>query len=137
MKGGCACGSIRYEITGETVSSGLCYCKSCQKATGSGYWPFIFLDQSSLKIEGELLEYRRPAASGSHVTMSFCGTCGSTVFGRPELWEGMRTISASSLDNPNLFAPQFQLWTVDKPDWAKLRDDLPSFNENPVAADDS
>ena len=39
--GGCLCGALRYEAVGEPLYAGLCYCADCQKASGSGFIPFI------------------------------------------------------------------------------------------------
>jgi len=37
MIGGCLCGGVRYEATGEPVFSLLCHCRDCQRQTGSAY----------------------------------------------------------------------------------------------------
>ena len=37
MTGGCLCGAVRYECTGEPVFSLLCHCRDCQRQSGSAY----------------------------------------------------------------------------------------------------
>jgi hypothetical protein len=32
--GGCPCGAVRYEATGEPEYMGLCFCPDCRKASG-------------------------------------------------------------------------------------------------------
>jgi hypothetical protein len=32
--GGCACGAVRYEFTGEPVMMGHCQCRACQRDSG-------------------------------------------------------------------------------------------------------
>ena len=32
--GGCLCGAVRYEATGEPSMAGYCFCEDCQKASG-------------------------------------------------------------------------------------------------------
>jgi len=39
--GGCLCGALRYEAEGEPLFTGHCYCTDCQKASGSGFIPFM------------------------------------------------------------------------------------------------
>src|SRR5215510_9026776 len=35
--GGCACGAIRYECTGEPILMFKCHCRDCQKLTSGGF----------------------------------------------------------------------------------------------------
>ena len=37
LTGGCLCGAVRYEISGEPVWSAHCHCRSCQKALGASF----------------------------------------------------------------------------------------------------
>ena len=44
VTGGCLCGALRYEATGEPTMAGHCYCADCRKASGSGFIPFMGYD---------------------------------------------------------------------------------------------
>lgn len=35
--GGCACGAIRYEISGEPMFSNDCQCRDCTRESGTGH----------------------------------------------------------------------------------------------------
>ena len=37
IKGGCLCGAVAYELTGEPMFVGHCACENCQKAGGGGH----------------------------------------------------------------------------------------------------
>ena len=37
MTGGCLCGAVRYESTGEPGFALLCHCRDCQRQSGSAY----------------------------------------------------------------------------------------------------
>ncbi|HEX3407571.1 MAG TPA: hypothetical protein VHS81_10070, partial [Caulobacteraceae bacterium] len=39
--GGCLCGALRFRAVGEPLFQGHCYCVDCQKASGSGFIPFL------------------------------------------------------------------------------------------------
>lgn len=130
IKGSCFCGCIQYQIHGNVLKSGVCHCKDCQRLTGGVAWPFIVVPQEVLVIQGEIKEFSRSGASGKQVHMGFCGTCGSTLLGRPEIWPHIRTISVSSLDDPSFFLPSMHLWTKDAPEWFLFEPTVPKFDRN-------
>jgi len=37
MTGGCLCGAVRYESTGEPGFALLCHCRDCQRQSGSAF----------------------------------------------------------------------------------------------------
>ena len=41
MTGGCLCGQVRYEADGAPAWTAICYCRDCQRASGSGYMPVM------------------------------------------------------------------------------------------------
>src|SRR5215472_15442650 len=51
--GGCLCGALRYEAKGEPLYTGHCYCSDCQKASGSGFIPFLGFAASQIRFQGE------------------------------------------------------------------------------------
>ncbi len=69
-------------------------------------------------------------SSGKNVYRSFCSKCGSLLFGRPDAIPHIRTVSASSLDNPALFKPQMQVWVSEAPSWVCINNEIPSFEKN-------
>src|SRR5215470_11193367 len=50
ITGGCACGAIRYEVTGDPIVTFNCHCRDCQKTTGSGYTPVFYVPAKAFKI---------------------------------------------------------------------------------------
>ena len=54
LSGGCACGAVRYEISGAPVSSVQCQCRDCQRATGSGHVNAMAFPQAAVMLTGEL-----------------------------------------------------------------------------------
>ena len=39
--GGCACGAIRYEISGEPMAMNDCQCRDCQRKSGTGHGSYL------------------------------------------------------------------------------------------------
>ena len=69
--GGCLCGAVRYEVTGEPYVSGLCHCKTCRKLTGSSFSATANWRRDEFRMTGELQTYER---------RQFCPTCGARLF---------------------------------------------------------
>ena len=132
VKGGCLCGAVRYELSEVPDKMGLCYCRSCQRETGSSYFPFMLVTADKLKVEGDVSWFTVNGASGNAVHRGFCPTCGSTVIGRPEVVPGCMTVSASSLDDTSIFKPGMALWTEDVQKWDTISKDLMQFEKNPT-----
>lgn len=132
ITGKCFCGEIHYKIEADILKSGICYCNDCQRLTGGTAWPFIVISQESLLVQGETKEFTRPGASGKPVHVSFCGTCGSTLFGRPAVWPHLRIVGASSLDDKTLFSPDMYVWTEDAPKWNLFDPDVEKFDRSSV-----
>ena len=58
--GGCACGAIRYECSAEPVLSFNCYCRDCQRATGSAHAAVLLVPKDALRLtQGTPTYYRR------------------------------------------------------------------------------
>lgn len=132
ITGGCFCGKVRYTVNEPILKGGMCFCSQCRKITGGSSWPFVVVVSESLKVTGDAFkEYTRLGSSGKKVHAGFCSECSTTLFGRPELWADIRTISASTLDNPELFRMDMQVWTEDAPSWVILNPDVPVFPRNP------
>jgi len=129
--GGCLCGAVRFEVTGEPVISAHCYCKDCQKASGTSHITAIMYPQTQIKIKGDLKEYSSPAESGETVTRSFCPTCGSRLFGQSTSMEGLKTVMAGSFDDNSWIKPQAIVYDKDRPEWDRNINRLPSFPAMP------
>jgi hypothetical protein len=130
LTGGCLCKKVRYEVTGEPLAELKCHCRSCQLATGSAYFPVIVVQPDTLKLSGELKTYSSPGASGAMVHRSFCPQCGTTISGHPEAYE-VRTISAATLDNPEVYQPKADIWMEDAASWDACLSNTQKFDRNP------
>ncbi len=120
LSGGCACGAVRYKITGEPGFSFLCQCRRCQRATGSGHAPGFKVDFSQLSLTGELSSYEVEADSGYAVRHQFCPTCGSPILSATLRFPDSCSIYAGSLDDPAIFKPQTAIFRDSGQPWDYL-----------------
>jgi hypothetical protein len=133
ITGGCLCGALRYEAQGNPLYMGHCYCTDCQKASGSGFIPFMGFAASALRFEGPSRPFVSPAANGGDATRNFCPTCNSLVFGGVVGESDSFTIYAGSLDDKSHFRPQVAIFARNRPAWAPLPEGLTVFQEMPPA----
>ena len=69
--------------------------------------------------------YKTQSEAMGHNKRGFCPECGSRLFGGIT-GEG-HGITASSLDDPTLFRPQFDIFTSDAQPWDHMDPKLPKF----------
>ncbi|PWY88676.1 hypothetical protein BO94DRAFT_623756 [Aspergillus sclerotioniger CBS 115572] len=79
--GGCFCGKIRIEYTGQPLMSALCHCLDCRKLTGSPYTYSYVVKSAELNVTGKPKEVPKTADSGSDIKNYFCPDCGTPLFG--------------------------------------------------------
>lgn len=129
--GGCLCGALRYEVQGDPLNAGHCYCADCRKASGSGFIPFIGVAASNVRFSGQTRSFTSKAANGSDAVRNFCPVCGSLVFGGEIGKSESFTIYAGSLDEPSWFRPRVAIFTRGRPPWAVIPAGLTIFDGMP------
>ena len=132
-RGGCLCGQIRYEFSGEPIAAVHCHCTDCQKATGSGFATVFGLALEDVSITGidALKTYTVSADSGQSVTREFCANCGSQLFTQAENNPGFLWIKAGSLDDSGWLEPTDACWTGSARRWAPADTSLTHHIGNP------
>ena len=125
--GGCACGRVRYELTGPPTRMINCHCRDCQRASGSAYAAILVVPAENLRLSGELRYHAVTSERGTRTERGFCPTCGSPVAGKLGARPDLMLLQAASLDDRSLFSPQMNIWTRSAPPWDHLDPKLPSF----------
>ncbi|OUS14350.1 hypothetical protein A9Q89_00120 [Gammaproteobacteria bacterium 53_120_T64] len=133
LSGGCFCGALRYTLSAQPYGQANCHCRACQHATGGAFAGVVLVPTEALELKGEYTEYTAPGDSGHPVSRGFCPRCGTTVFAHTARIESMRPVYASTLDQPEQFAPSLdawvdfaQPWVLMDPALAKYPRDLPA-----------
>jgi len=127
--GGCLCGQIRYAFDAEKLEGGSCYCRDCQRATGSPMTTVTMTD--TLCVSGETRTYSLQSAADRTVTRHFCPTCGSQLFTDAEMVPDARFVKCATLDNSSALNLMANYWLSAAADWAPIDRSLACFAENP------
>jgi len=124
LSGGCACGAVRYRISGEPVRISICHCTQCQKRTGSAFGMGCVFSREAVEVlTGDVTEYERIAESGNRVRFHFCSVCGTSVFWDFEAMPEARGIAAGTLDDTSWLDPRLHVWTKHSQGWFRFPDD--------------
>lgn len=126
LKGGCLCGSVRYEVHECPVEASYCHCTTCRRASGAPVVGFASVAVEAFVLAGvEPRQYR----SSEYGERLFCGDCGTQLAMRVDQEPGMIDFTLSSLDEPEQVPPGFHIWTASRIAWFDIRDDLPRYRE--------
>lgn len=105
VTGGCLCGAVRFEASGEPARVGVCHCLDCRKHHGALFFAAAIFPAEQVTIKGESASW-----AGRH----FCPRCGSSVFA---LNANEIEVHLGALDEPDRFIPTYELWTVRRESW--------------------
>lgn len=124
--GGCMCGEVRYETTGEPPYVGHCHCTNCRKHTGAPVVTLVGFLRSRVKFtKGNRKLYN----SSTSIQRSFCGQCGTSL-----TWEGTYmnhpriALHISTFDNPDAIIPSVHWNHKERISWFDVADKLPRMS---------
>jgi len=123
-EGGCLCRSVRYRVIGAPLSSIICHCQSCRRASAAPSVAWLTFDVARFKIlSGDLRSFR----SSPGVTRKFCAVCGSPITYANDRDPGSIDVTTVSLDDPNRFPPAREVWLEHKITWEVTNKTLAQF----------
>lgn len=129
--GGCLCAKVRYEVLAPPISQGICYCRQCRKAGGANGSPLLVLPEAALEIlRVGLSACETKSDDGSTVRRNFCSSCGSHLFAEIADAPGIVTVRAATLDNFNVFTPEYLVWTEAAGPSCAFPPGVPSFSKD-------
>lgn len=123
--GGCLCGSVRYEATGEPFNITHCHCIDCRRSSGAPFVTWASFQRSGVKFKvGQPWELRWAGR-----LRSFCPRCGTPLtFLAGEDAEEV-DITVCSFDDPGRVTPADHTWVEDRLPWIQLDDGLATYNQ--------
>ena len=126
--GGCHCGAISYEVSGDPEYHALCHCTDCRRASGAPAVAWALFPQGAVEVSGS----PKIHASSPDVRRLFCGACGSGLFYLNEVtFPGKIDVQTATLDNPDAFPLQLHVQTADRIGWMANAHTLPQFERYP------
>jgi hypothetical protein len=131
LKGSCLCGTVKYEVTGESKRFYHCHCSRCRKVTGTGHASNLFLQPAALTwLSGEELIRAFKVPEAKRFTNNFCTNCGSRL-PRQAKDSDMVMIPAGSLDDAPPIGPQARIFSRSRASWSCSDGEIPVFPEFP------
>lgn len=123
--GGCLCGAVRFEVSGDLTPPAACHCSQCRKQSGH-YWAATDVARSALTVQGaESLTWFE---SSPGVRRGFCRVCGSFLF-----WDPMNQdrvdVAMGAFDGPTQTHLDRHIFTADKGDYYDIADGLPQTEQ--------
>ncbi|MDH2433313.1 GFA family protein [Pokkaliibacter sp. MBI-7] len=126
LTGGCLCGELRYEVSGQVIDAGYCHCRLCQRASGAPMMAWLTCADSHFRYtSGTPAEYH----SSSRSLREFCPHCGTHLVFRT-VGQDHLDVTMPSLDDPDQIKPQYHIWCASKRPWLQIGDMLPRFNDD-------
>lgn len=124
ISGGCCCGDVKYEATGESVLVEFCHCGSCRHAAGAPLMAWVAFRRGEFTITaGDCTAYE----SSPGVVRTFCGRCGTSLTLADDRFPGEIYVSVGSFDDPEGLPPEFHIWRSHRISWLETSDHLPRY----------
>lgn len=125
--GGCQCGAVRFEVTGEPERVYCCHCLECRRQSSAAFGISVIHAPEALRlVRGSPALWSRETDSGAILLCRFCPECGTRVW-----HEGGGTISikGGALDEPP--EPHAHIWLSRKLPWVVVPDGIETWPEEP------
>lgn len=125
--GGCCCGAVRFEVTGETTGVTYCHCSKCRRWHGH-VGAYTAADRADVR----LTEQRGLAwyAASATVRRGFCRECGSTLF-FDEAEDPKLALCPGAFDAPTGLREKAHIFLGSQGDYYEVRDGLLRFDGAP------
>ena len=138
MKGQCFCGAVRYSLKSDIQDAYFCHCRDCQYLSGSAYHALAIVGMNDFKLEtGKPTKFTHKTQDGSELTRAFCPQCGTPLFNTSTRFDEIVMFTISSLDDPSMVRPTFQIWTSSKTSWPDIGSALESYPYGAMDGDEA
>lgn len=130
LSGACGCGQLVYRLSSEPMFVHCCHCKECQRQTGSAYVLNAIIEADRVTWTGNTTQHTLQTPSGKGQVITRCANCGTAVFSSYLVRLGkLKYIRVGTLNEPELYPPDVQIFTSSKQPWVPLNTDIPIFED--------
>jgi len=118
---------VRYRVSGVPLARSRCHCRSCRLAVGAAGVAWIVVARKNFTLlQGTLSRFR----SSPNVVRTFCSVCGSSIGYEPVDAPSRIEITTATLDDPDLFAPEREVWVSERISWQPLDQSLKHYAQS-------
>jgi len=129
LKGGCACGAVRYRLASAPMFVHCCHCRDCQRQTGSAFVLNALIEANRVTIlSGDLDPVAVPTDSGRPHEIYRCPSCKVAILSVYGAGPKLRFIRVGTLDDPAALMPDVHIYVRSKLSWVALPEGVPSFD---------
>lgn len=133
LEGGCACGTVRYQLRCDPLVVHACHCQACQRQSGSWHAVNALIEAHNVTLlHGEVCTGRLATPTGAGQTITRCKHCSVAVwsdyhaFSRG-LSDTIWFIRVGTLDQPELLPPDVHIFTRYRNKAAPLPNGAPAY----------
>lgn len=129
--GGCACGGVRYRMTGPPMFVHACHCRRCQRLSGAAFGVNAPIETDRVAIlKGQPVPAPYTSEAGHRHTAVRCQDCGATLWTHhPFFGPKIALVTVGTLDAGNGLEPQIHCFTRFKLPWIALPDGVPTAED--------
>lgn len=126
-QGGCLCGAIRFEITGEIHHIVYCHCSQCRKAQGSAFATNGIVATDDIRLlsgEDRLTGYESSPGQIKY----FCRHCGSPIMSKTRENPDQVRIRLGVVESDIAERPEAHIFASSKANWETIGNGLPQYD---------
>lgn len=133
LDGGCTCRTVRYRTHAAPIVVHACYCRWCQRESGSAFAINAVIERSAVEIltgMDALEEIVTPSASGKGQRIVRCRSCKIALWSHyPGGGQAIAFVRVGTLDAPDAAPPDIHIFTSTRQAWLELPAGARAFAE--------
>ena len=119
--GGCLCGAVRYECSGEPQFALQCHCRDCQRQSGASHVAAVRMPVAGFRVtQGAPQRYVARSDAGNEITRVFCGDCGTPLYVQVSTRPDIVGLRVCTFDDPSWFRPDANIFVKSAQPWDHL-----------------
>ena len=128
-RGGCLCGSVRFEIQGPIRNIIYCHCSRCRKAQGSAFATNGIVKVGDFRLmagQANLTGYESTPGQKKY----FCKICGSPIMSRTASKPDQVRVRLGTIESDIEERPMAHIFVSSKANWEEISGDLPQYDSH-------
>ena len=135
LEGGCYCGGLRYQLTGDAMFKGQCHCRECQYFSGGSVNVIMAVAEAGFAYSKGAPKSFTRSDLDKPVTREFCPDCGTHILAKSPSLPGTLILKVGTLDNPSAFGnPEVAIFAIDRQSFHQIPEGIPTFERGPGSA---